>query len=253
MVYRQDNRKNRISKGNGLKMFLTVTVCSIIGIGIFSFIVNPPPPPEEQPTKQVITYTEDNSKQIPVEQKGEGITPYGVVRSQPSQVQSSQSGQITTYSIDQLRQVALDDINNYRTQAGLTTLPMENAGATQLWANHLLSIGCIQHRDENGGPMQRYVNNGDKLQMVFENVASQGNSGGLDPVSAIKSANNDMMNNDADQNNAHRDNILNKYHKSVSLGIAYDNSNLVIVEDFQEPNTLGWKSFDLAYSDVKAC
>jgi len=62
-----------------------------------------------------------------------------------------------------------------------------------------------------------------------------------------------MMYNDADQNNAHGDNILNPNHKSVSLGIAYDNNNLVLVEDFQEPNTLGWKSFDLAYDDGKFC
>lgn len=163
------------------------------------------------------------------------------------------SNSIDEYNIEQLRQIALDDINNYRSSNGVNTIPMNNAKASQLWAEHLLSEGCISHREGNSGPIQRYVDNGDQLQMVYENVAGGYGTNWMSLPDAIKDANSQMMNNDAEQGNGHRNNILNPNHQSLSLGIAYNSDKLVIVEDFQEPNILGWKTFDMSYDDSKSC
>lgn len=159
----------------------------------------------------------------------------------------------TSQSLDQLRLVALNDINRYRQEVGANILPMDNAKTTQAWAEHLLSEGCIAHREGNSGPMQRYVDNGDPLQMVYENVAGGYGTSWMNPIDAIKQADNDMMNNDADSNNAHKDNILNPNHISVSIGIAYNGDKLILVQDFQEPIQPNWKNFDMSYDDGKSC
>ena len=161
--------------------------------------------------------------------------------------------QVITYSLNDLQQTALDDINNYRTQSGLQPLIIQNAKASQVWANHLLSEGCIAHREGNSGPMKRYMDNGDQLQMVFENVSGGYGSNTMTPIEAIKQADSEMMNNDAEQGNAHRNNILNPNHQSVSLGIAYNSDKMIIVQDFQEPLIGNWQGFDMSYSDQKDC
>lgn len=166
---------------------------------------------------------------------------------------SQQVTQPETYTIDQLRQITLDDINQYRLQAGLTQLPLHNAKASQAWANHLLSEGCIAHREGNSGPEQRYLDNGDKLQMIFENVSGGYGTTSMDIISSIKQADSEMINNDSDQNNAHRNNILNPNHTSVSIGIAYDTQRLILVQDFQEPVIGNLQSWDNSYTDTKSC
>lgn len=158
-----------------------------------------------------------------------------------------------TYSTDQLRQIALDDINQYRIQAGLSQLTLQNAKASQVWADHLLSEGCISHKEGTSGPEQRYLDNGDKLQMVFENVSGGYGTSSMDIISSIKQADSEMVNNDADQNNAHRNNILNPNHSSISIGIAYDSQRLIIVQDFQEPMIGNWQAWDNSYSEEKSC
>lgn len=171
-----------------------------------------------------------------------------VVQSQP--VDSSQQN---SQSIEELRQIALDDINYYRTQAGLNSLPLVNAKASQAWADHLLAEGCIAHREGNSGPEQRYLDNGDKLEMIFENVSGGYGTSSMGIADSIKQANSEMMNNDADQNNAHRDNILNPNHNSVSIGISYNSDKLILVEDFQEPMITNWQTWDMSYTDGKSC
>lgn len=166
---------------------------------------------------------------------------------------SQQVTQPETYTLDQLRQIALDDINQYRTQSGLNPIPMQNARASQIWADHLLSEGCIAHREGNSGPEQRYLDNGDKLQMIFENVSGGYGTSSMDIISSIKQADSEMINDDSDQNNAHRNNILNPRHNSVSIGIAYDSQRMILVQDFQEPSIGNLQYWDNAYTDVKSC
>jgi len=169
------------------------------------------------------------------------------------QTQNNNLVQESSIPLEQLKQIAVDDINNYRKQSGLSPVIMENSHASQVWAEHLLSEGCIAHREGNSGPIQRYVDNGDKLQMIFENISGGYGTQYSNPIDAIKQANYEMMNNDVDQNNGHRDNILNPSHTSVSIGLGYNSNKMVIVEDFQEPIIPGWKQYDMSYSDQKAC
>lgn len=183
------------------------------------------------------------------------VTTNTVVNSQSdNQIQTNSQIPTTSYSLDQLDQIALNDINQYRQQNGLNILPLENAKASQVWADHLLALGCITHREGNVGPIQRYLDNGDTLQMVFENVSGGYGTETMNVDQSIKKADYDMMFNDVDQSNGHRDNILNPSHTSVSIGIAYNNNKLVLVEDFQQSiGIYNWRSFDLAYDDTLSC
>ena len=192
-------------------------------------------------------------KQIPKDSPIVAVVNDNPVEKQNVVNQPVESSQQPTYSTDQLRQIALDDINQYRIQAGLSQLPLHDAKASQVWADHLLSEGCISHKEGTSGPEQRYLDNGDKLQMVFENVSGGYGTSSMDIISSIKQADSEMVNNDADQNNAHRNNILNPNHSSISIGIAYDSQRLIIVQDFQEPMIGNWQAWDNSYTQEKSC
>ena len=139
-------------------------------------------------------------------------------------------------TLSELKQTALEDINKYRTQNNLRSITLGTAISPQLYAEELLVEGCIHHVSVTGeGPMLRYKNNSDKMFLVAENIAGGlGLSWGV-PEKDILRANYDMMYDDAHANWGHHDNILNPHHKSVSIGIAYDNQRLVMVQDFEQP------------------
>ncbi|HZS73225.1 MAG TPA: hypothetical protein VFA69_01860 [Candidatus Nitrosotalea sp.] len=46
-----------------------------------------------------------------------------------------------------------------------------------------------------------------------------------------------MMFNDSTSNWGHKLNILNPFHSSVSIGIAYDENSVVLVQDFEDPTS----------------
>lgn len=249
MVYRIDNRKKR-HYGRYTVLGIVLGIALALG-GVYVYDNYKQPILNNVNQIGKITNAEIQ-KTEPIIHNIESKPITSLVDKQPEISQNYQP--ITkSYSLDELKQITLDDINNYRTQNGLNQISMDNAKASQVWADHLLLEGCITHREGNSGPMQRYVDNDDNLQMVFENISGGYGTNWLTPDEAIKKANSEMMNNDLDQNNAHRDNILNANHRSVSIGIAYDNNKLILVEDFQEPIFANWKSFDMAYSDQKAC
>lgn len=161
------------------------------------------------------------------------------VTSPPAPSTQSSSTQATTNQqasvLDQLRQVMLDELNNYRSQAVLSPVKMDNEQPTQQWAEQLLSERCIHHISDNGDtPQGRYFDSNLSGFLIDENVAG----GTVDPSSLaqfITDEDNQMMNNDADSNWGHRDNILNPANEYVSIGIAYDESNMVFVQDFEVP------------------
>ena len=43
-----------------------------------------------------------------------------------------------------------------------------------------------------------------------------------------------MMYDDAESDWGHRDNILNPFHNKVSIGIAYNNNAIYLVQDFED-------------------
>lgn len=161
-------------------------------------------------------------------------------------------------SLDELKQIALDDINKYRTQNGIHTLTLGIARSSQIYAEELLKEGCIHHIDSKGeGPMLRYKNNDDTMFLVSENIAGElGTSYGT-PQSNILDGNNKMMYDDASSNWGHKRNILDPQPESVSIGIAYDSQRLVMVQDFQAVLPSGYEydpsSFQTEPEDQKFC
>ena len=161
-------------------------------------------------------------------------------------------------TLDELKQIALDDINKYRSQNKLNQITLGTAKSSQLYAKELLEERCIHHISVSGeGPMLRYKNNGDTMYLVAENIASGYDSGGISPQSHITKSNYDMMFDDAESNWGHRDNILTPDHQSVSIGIAFDKNNFVMVQDFEQVLKPGYvydpSSFSQEPVDSKHC
>jgi hypothetical protein len=55
----------------------------------------------------------------------------------------------------------------------------------------------------------------------------------IDPRAELKQLEYQMMYDDAGSNWGHRDNILNKWHKRVNIGISFDTRRLTLVEQFE--------------------
>src|SRR5213594_4675281 len=62
-----------------------------------------------------------------------------------------------------------------------------------------------------------------------------------DVKKAIDTAEYNMMYDDAESNWGHKDNILDKYHTHVSVGIAYDSLDFAIVQNFENQYILWGK------------
>ena len=175
------------------------------------------------------------------------------VPSLPSMIQSTPPP-----SLDELKQIALDDINKYRAQNGIHPLTLGNAKSSQIYAEELLQEGCIHHIDSKGeGPMLRYKNNGDTMFLVSENIAGESGTNYGTPQSSILDGNDKMMNDDASSNWGHKKNMLDPQPESVSIGIAYDSQRLVMVQDFQAVLPSGYEydpsSFQTEPEDQKLC
>lgn len=160
-------------------------------------------------------------------------------------------------SLTELRQIALDDINKYRLDNNLRPISLGNAKSPQLFADELGKERCINHISDNGdGPMLRYKKNGDRMFLIFENVAG-GYGSSWNMEGGIRDANYDMMFDDAHANWGHRDNILHPKHQSVSIGISSENGRLTIVQDFEQSLPPGYQyhpdSFKKQPVDEKFC
>ena len=161
-------------------------------------------------------------------------------------------------SLDQLKQIALEDINKYRVQNGLPTLSLGSALSPQLYSQELLSEGCIHHISDRGeGPMLRYKNNGDRIFLVAENIGGGLGTSWTSTDQSILDSNSSMMFDDAASNWGHRDNILNSNARSVSIGISYDSQRLVMIQDFEWSLPPGYmydpSSFSTEPVDARLC
>ena len=77
-------------------------------------------------------------------------------------------------SLDELKQIALDDINKYRTQNGVHALTLGTARSSQIYTEELLKEGCIHHVDS------RLMRSGD--QHVLAAVVEQEPAAAPGPV-----------------------------------------------------------------------
>jgi uncharacterized protein YkwD len=132
---------------------------------------------------------------------------------------------------------ALQLINQDRQTQGLQNVSLSTIDSGQQHADDLLSGGYLSHWDTNGyKPYLRYTLAGGR-GAVEENCAWKGETGNLlaiDVKAALKDLEYGMVYDDASSNWGHRDNILNSLHNRVSIGIAYDKSNVYLVQDFED-------------------
>jgi|GEM_PF-5420625 len=149
---------------------------------------------------------------------------------------------IPALTYKELRDHALTLINEERKRAGLSSVVLGINLAAQKHAEEMLHEGFVSNWNMQGlKPYMRYTSFGG-MNAVSENVAFaycdmtndiRSRDCDLDPVRVIEKLYEDMMRNDAESNGVHRNNILNKWHNKVSIGIAYDNDGVALVQDFE--------------------
>ncbi|MEO9362770.1 MAG: CAP domain-containing protein [Nitrososphaera sp.] len=139
-------------------------------------------------------------------------------------------------------------INSDRKKFGLEPVTLGDNQAAQLHAEDVFKTKQISHWTTSGEkPYMTYTRLGGKGS-VHQNVAIAGFGPDeygrcvstvilcerIDPLSTIDELENEMMNNDKKCcDNGHRDNILDRDHTRVSIGIAYDEYYLALVQNFE--------------------
>jgi uncharacterized protein YkwD len=126
---------------------------------------------------------------------------------------------------------------------------LSSIGSAQQHAEDMLENSYFSHWDTNGfKPYMRYTVAGGQGS-VSENVAWIKFGSYYDLKDAIAVLEFSMMNEDADWNWGHRDNILGSFHNKVSIGIAYNSSDLYLVQDFED-NYVSWSTLSVSNSGV---
>lgn len=150
------------------------------------------------------------------------------------------------FSYSQLVQFTLDIINHDRAEKNLPPVLLSNNTAAQIHADDVLNTGTISHWQTDGEkPYMTYSRVGGQ-GYVAQNVAIKGSDQyrnecnqfnviceKINPMSAITDEENAMMFNDSQSNWGHRDNILDKHHTHVSIGISYDQYVFSLVQNFE--------------------
>lgn len=156
-----------------------------------------------------------------------------------------------------LKSFALSEINEDRAEHGLSPLLESNNTAAQIHANELLQTKTISHMTMNGfkpymlyslyngtGYVQQNVG---QISYVLSNDGHNYYKASdlchdykrfycpvIDQYKAISDLEYSMMYNDeACCNNGHKNNILNKFHTHVSIGIAFNKYYFVMVQNFE--------------------
>ncbi len=156
------------------------------------------------------------------------------------------------FSNEELVDYALSLINSDRQSMGLQNVTLSSIDSGQRHADDMLANNFFSHWDTNSyKPYMRYTLAGGK-GAVAENCAWQGLTGnifGIDVKSTLKDMEWSMMYDDASSNWGHRDNILDPRHNKVSIGVAYDNHNVYLVQDF-ENDYVSWNVLNVNNNQV---
>jgi hypothetical protein len=160
-------------------------------------------------------------------------------------------------SLQKLRSFALSKINEDRKHYGLTSLVMSNNTAAQIHADQILKTKTLSHLSIEGfkpymlyslyngtGYVQQNVgqisyvmpDNDKKFRQVSDLCYDHTKfyCPVIDKYKAIADLQHSMMYNDLQCcNDGHKNNILNKYHTHVSIGIAYNEYYFVMVQNFE--------------------
>ncbi len=137
---------------------------------------------------------------------------------------------------EQLIQYALQLINQDRIENGLTAVILGNNIAAQNHADDMMTNNYFSHWGADGlKPYMRYtLAGGSNYEAENEFITSTIWSGRKDPTYTREPK---EMVDEAEESflgsPGHRTNILNKWHKKVNLGIAYDKDKLYLVQQFE--------------------
>jgi uncharacterized protein YkwD len=128
----------------------------------------------------------------------------------------------------------LDLINLDRTAAGLNKVTLNYNAAAQEHAQDMLDKNYqAAHWGTDGKkPYMRYTDAGG-LNYEQENSASYSSSNAIVVKEKLEQLQHTMMYDDAASNWSHRDNMLNKWHKKVNLGIAFNTNTVTLVQQFE--------------------
>ncbi|ALI35569.1 hypothetical protein NMY3_01365 [Candidatus Nitrosocosmicus oleophilus] len=160
-------------------------------------------------------------------------------------------------TMQELKNFALSKINEDRVKHGLSPLLQSNNTAAQIHANELLQTKTISHLTMDGfkpymlyslyngtGYVQQNIG---QISYVISNEGQNYSKASdlcydfkrfycpvIDQYKAINDLEYSMMNNDeVCCNNGHKNNILNKFHTHVSIGIAFNKYYFVMVQNFE--------------------
>jgi len=206
-------------------------------------------------TQKLVNVTNPGSSSvvIPVPKAEVQQVPQTLSQQNPENIQTNnntEQSQATsstdnTYSHAELVAYALQLINSDRQNAGLPPVELSDNQAAQVHAEDMLKVRTLSHYMTDGEkPYMVYTKYGG-LGYVAQNAAFQGYQdisqcnnldticNAIDPKQAIQQAEYDMMNNDQASNWGHRDNILDKDHTNVSIGIAYDQYSFYMTQNFE--------------------
>ena len=124
-------------------------------------------------------------------------------------------------------------VNKDRQTAGLSPVVLNFNAAAQQHAQDMLDNHYVAHWGTDGlKPYMRYTVAGG---LNYEGENSDGyttSAPSIDVKGQIQKMENDMMAEIAPNDN-HRVNILNKWHKKVNIGVAYNNNSVYLVQQFE--------------------
>lgn len=136
-------------------------------------------------------------------------------------------------ALTDLFKYALELINQDRADQNLAPVELAYNAAAQKHAQDMLDNNYVGHWGTDGlKPYMRYTAEGG-YNYEQENSAYTSGNKKINPKTEIKALEYAMVYDDAASNWGHRDNIWNKLHKKVSLGLAYDEYNLALVQQFE--------------------
>lgn len=149
-------------------------------------------------------------------------------------------GTVVTYPSDytKLSTHVLQLINSARMEAGVQPVTLSAEPSGQQHADSMLYFGYFSHWDVQGyKPYMRYsLLNG--RGAVFENAGWSHFPtplffGTSSAISGVDNLHYEMMYDDAFDGWGHRTTILDPNHNTVSIGVAYNGTDLYLVEDFE--------------------
>jgi hypothetical protein len=156
-----------------------------------------------------------------------------------------------------LQNYALSKINIDRLNFGLNPLSLSDNKAAQHHASEILRTGFLSHWSTNGlkpymlyslyngtGYVQQntgqisYIDTADVMKGITSHSFCTNDSklycAPIDPFDAIEKIENSMMYNDSlCCYDGHKNNILDKFHTNVSIGIAFNEYYFVLVQNFE--------------------